>query len=382
MSRGSLIYAPIYGTGLGHSYRTAAILEALSSRGHRVVASSWGEGLRYLRFRGIPCVEVPELDVVWGGEGKMRFKDTLRNMSSPFARFVNQVEVEEALIARLSPRAVLADSRAAPLVAAKRRGLGAALVINQARLMAPRALGALRPAVEVPFAQALGFLWSLADLVVVPDLPPPYTIAQEQLSAIPHIRGKLRFVGLPVEDCRGAEPEWLPPRRPFALFTISGPEETRRPMVMKSLGAARLLARRGWSALISTADVGERGLREVDDGVYLCGWCGCIDRYMASADVLVARAGHTTIGKAIYYGRPSVLLPIPFHGEQESNALRAQEMGVARAILRSDLVSEEELADEVEEAAAMDRGRLERVSAIARSMDLARLGADAVEEIL
>ncbi len=383
MSKGSLIYAPVYGTGLGHSYRTAAMLRALSSRGHRAVASSWGEGLRYLRSSDIPCVEVPELDVLWGEEGKMRFRDTLRNMTAPFARFLHQLEVEGALIDRIYPAAVLADSRATPLLAAKRRGLRSALVINQARLMAPRVLGALRPAIEVPPAQILGLLWSSADIVIVPDLPPPYTIASEQLSAIPQIRGKLKFVGLPIEECRDMKPAWRPPHRPFALFTISGPEETKQPMLLKSVAAARILARRGWSVLISAARVGSSGNpRAVDEGVYICDWCDCIDQYMASADVVVARAGHTTIGRAIYYGRPSVLIPIPFHGEQESNALSAQRMGVARTILRSDLVSAGELADEVEAAASIDHGKLERASAVARSMDFAELSATAVEEIL
>ena len=383
MSRGSLIYAPVYGTGLGHSYRTAAILRAISSKGHRVVASSWGEGLRYLRSSEIPCVEVPELDVMWGEEGKMRFRDTLRNMAAPFARFLHQLEVEGTLIDHMSPTAVLADSRATPLLAAKRRGLRSALIINQARLMAPRTLGPLRQAIEVPPAQILGLLWSSADLVIVPDLPPPYTIAREQLSAIPQIRGKLKFVGLPIEECGSAEPGWRPPRRPFALFTISGPEETKRPMLLKSVAAARILAHRGWSVLISAARVGSSSNpRAVDEGVYICEWCDCIDQYMRSADVIVTRAGHTTIGRALYYGRPSVLIPIPFHGEQESNALSALRMGVARAIPRLDLVSASDLADEVEAATSIDHGRLERVAAVARSMNFAELSAAALEEIL
>ncbi len=346
-----------------------------------MVASSWGEGLGYLRSRGIPCVEVPDLDVLWGEEGKMRFKDTVRRLPAPFSRFVQQLEVEGRIMDGLAPRAILSDSRAAPLIAASRRGIRSALVINQARLMAPRALGALRPALEVPTAQLLAIIWSLADVIIVPDLPPPYTIAMEQLSAIPQIRDKLVFAGLPIEECAGER--WIPPRRPFALFTISGPEETKGPMVSKALAAARELARRGWSSLISEARAGSSGTpRQVDEGVYVCGWCSCIDDYIRAADVLVSRAGHTSIGKAIYHAKPSVLLPIPFHGEQESNAARAVSMGVARAVMRPDLASAREIADEVEEASTMDRGRLEEASRVARSLRFAELAAAAVEGLL
>jgi UDP:flavonoid glycosyltransferase YjiC (YdhE family) len=375
------VYAPVYGTGLGHAYRTAAALRALSSRGRSSIASSWGEGLSYLSSVGVPCLEVPELDVLWGEEGKMRFRDTARDLARPFATFLRQLEVEDRLLEAISPRLVLSDSRASPLLAARRRGIPSALMLNQARIMAPRALGAARQLLELPPAQLLGLLWSAADLVLVPDLPPPFTVAGEQLEAVPQIRGKLRFVGFPIDRC-ASEP-WEPPRRPFALFTISGPEETKRPALAKSLAAAAELARRGWSALVSAARVGsEAAPVRLGDGLYMCDWCRCIDQYVSAADVVVSRAGHTTIGKSIYYGKPSVLLPIPFHGEQESNALRAERIGIARAILRPDLVGPSELADAIEEAAREPGGELERASRLARSMDFAELTVAALEELL
>jgi len=382
LSGGSAIYAPVYGTGLGHAYRTAATLRSLASDGHIALASSWGEGLRYLESAGIPCLEVPELDVLWGDEGKMRFKDTLRNMTAPFVRVAHQLEVEGRIIDSVRPSVVLSDSRLTPILAAKRRGLRSALILNQARIMAPRALGIARAAIEVPPAQILGSMWSAADLVIVPDLPPPYTVAEEQLRAIPQIRGKLRFAGFPVEACRG-QPTWSPPRRPFALFAVSGPEETKRPALLKSISAARILGGRGWSALISAARPGSSGTPvAIGDGVYLCEWCGCIDQYIEMSDIVVARAGHTTVGKIIYYGKPGVLMPIPFHGEQESNALKAERMGIAKAILRSDMISGVELAEAVESTASDGAGPAARISGLARSMDFAELSASAVEELL
>jgi len=312
----------------------------------------------------------------------MRFKDTLRNMTAPFVRVAHQLEVEGRIIDSVRPSVVLSDSRLTPILAAKRRGLRSALILNQARIMAPRALGIARAAIEVPPAQILGSMWSAADLVIVPDLPPPYTVAEEQLRAIPQIRGKLRFAGFPVEACRG-QPTWSPPRRPFALFAISGPEETKRPALLKSISAARILGGRGWSALISAARPGSSGTPvAIGDGVYLCEWCGCIDQYIEMSDIVVARAGHTTVGKIIYYGKPGVLMPIPFHGEQESNALKAERMGIAKAILRSDMISGVELADAVESTASDGAGPAARISGLARSMDFAELSASAVEELL
>jgi len=55
------------------------------------------------------------------------------------------------------------------------------------------------------------------------------------------------------------------------------------------------------------------------------------------ADVIVSRAGHETIMKAISEGKPLVLIPPPNHTEQANNAKRAEELGVAVVLDQSRL---------------------------------------------
>jgi len=55
------------------------------------------------------------------------------------------------------------------------------------------------------------------------------------------------------------------------------------------------------------------------------------------ADVIVSRAGHETIMKAISEGKPLVLIPPPNHTEQANNAKRAEELGVAVVLDQSKL---------------------------------------------
>ena len=64
-------------------------------------------------------------------------------------------------------------------------------------------------------------------------------------------------------------------------------------------------------------------------------------RTFERADVIVSRAGHETIMKAISEGKPLVLIPPPNHTEQANNAKRAEELGVAVVLDQSRLDSQE-----------------------------------------
>jgi uncharacterized protein (TIGR00661 family) len=64
-------------------------------------------------------------------------------------------------------------------------------------------------------------------------------------------------------------------------------------------------------------------------------------RTFERADVIVSRAGHETIMKAISEGKPLVLIPPPNHTEQANNAKRAEELGVAVVLDQSRLDARE-----------------------------------------
>src|SRR5207245_3302442 len=66
-------------------------------------------------------------------------------------------------------------------------------------------------------------------------------------------------------------------------------------------------------------------------------------RTFERADVIVSRAGHETIMKAISEGKPLVLIPPPNHTEQANNARRAEELGVA-VVLDQSMLDAKEMA--------------------------------------
>jgi uncharacterized protein (TIGR00661 family) len=66
-------------------------------------------------------------------------------------------------------------------------------------------------------------------------------------------------------------------------------------------------------------------------------WIENQDDYIRASDIIVSRAGHGTIMKALLYGKPMILIPIPDHTEQTGNARRATYLHVAKIIDQSAL---------------------------------------------
>jgi uncharacterized protein (TIGR00661 family) len=69
---------------------------------------------------------------------------------------------------------------------------------------------------------------------------------------------------------------------------------------------------------------------------------------MSLSAVVVSRAGHTTISRALALGKPLVLLPIRNHSEQLGNANQAVRLGVGKN-LGDGAVTPEELVGAIKE---------------------------------
>jgi UDP-N-acetylglucosamine:LPS N-acetylglucosamine transferase len=66
------------------------------------------------------------------------------------------------------------------------------------------------------------------------------------------------------------------------------------------------------------------------------------DQYqlLKASSVVISRAGHGTIMKAIMLGKPMILIPIPDHTEQYGNAKRASQLGLAEIVPQREITAE------------------------------------------
>ena len=143
--------------------------------------------------------------------------------------------------------------------------------------------------------------------------------------------------------------------------------------------------------LAITHQTGERDLEMVRNGYRRAGlearvepFLFAMDREMKSADVVICRAGATTLAELMACGRPAILIPLPTATDdhQRRNAQTLVAHGAAQMIEQRELTGER-LATQIV-ALAGDEGRRHTMSGNARGMarpDAARIIVDKLLEL-
>jgi UDP-N-acetylglucosamine--N-acetylmuramyl-(pentapeptide) pyrophosphoryl-undecaprenol N-acetylglucosamine transferase len=176
---------------------------------------------------------------------------------------------------------------------------------------------------------------------------------------------------------------------PSRILIFGGSQGAHAINVAMVEAAAQLAAHPGGMAI--THQTGERDLELVRDGYRRAGlearvepFLFAMDREIASADLVVCRAGATTIAELTASGRPSLLVPLPTAADdhQRKNAEVLAASGAAEIIEQAHLTGA--VAAGRIGALLGDPARLARMSAAARALarpDAARVIADKAMEL-
>jgi UDP-N-acetylglucosamine--N-acetylmuramyl-(pentapeptide) pyrophosphoryl-undecaprenol N-acetylglucosamine transferase len=179
------------------------------------------------------------------------------------------------------------------------------------------------------------------------------------------------------------------PAGPPRILIFGGSQGAHAINVAMVEAAPRLAASHGRMAI--THQTGERDLELVRDGYRRAGlearvepFLFTMDREMTAADLIVCRAGATTIAELTAAGRPAVFVPLPTATDdhQRRNAEVLVAAGAAEVIEQKDLTGER-LAERIL-ALAGDAPRRVAMSDAARRLarpDAARVIADKVFEL-
>jgi UDP-N-acetylglucosamine--N-acetylmuramyl-(pentapeptide) pyrophosphoryl-undecaprenol N-acetylglucosamine transferase len=338
------VYLAAFGSGMGHASRMAALAEALVASGDQVMFSSSGEVTRWLEARGYRCNDVPLVDVVFTSAGSFSAKETLKFFPVIMARLCRQLEREVGNLKRFAPHVVLSDSMGSTVVASKLLGIRSVALLNQLRLISsprtPRTAAQLLAGGSVTVGD---ICWGLCDEILIPDLPPPYTISEKNLWNAGSASARARYVGFLTPDRRtspgGDEllEKWRTEKRRRKVFwQISGPPATRGPFLAKALETAKALEAEYLFVITAGNPAGQTTPSQVPGG-YLYQWCNSSSAFIDSCDAVVSRAGHVSISDYIRHAKPSLLVPIPSQTEQIGNAEKAQKLGFAIAVDESEL---------------------------------------------
>lgn len=348
-----LIYYGVCGMGLGHAARAVSIARRMweLSGGDRlrIMFSSYGEAAEVLEGEGLRCLR--EKPVVYGQNelGEVDVRLTIAEGPKNIYNFIRQVGDELYFQGVLKPTAVISDSRASTLIAARIRGTPAFLVINQLKVVIPvkrysRAKVRAKSLAERVLLKILRYTWSYAGMIFVPDFPPPYTIASGNIPDKGEMQDNVVFAG-PILP---RWPEELPPRGriraemglgdvKLVVASFTGIRSEREYLSSRFIEEMKRykeeLERENVKVVVSLGDPERREIKEtIGSNVVVRGWIEDKHYLLKAADLAVTHGGHTSVLESIVYGIPSLHIVNAGHTERIGNARSAEALGVAKML--------------------------------------------------
>ncbi|MFQ5920861.1 MAG: glycosyltransferase [Nitrososphaerales archaeon] len=341
----SKVYISLYGVGLGHASRMLLVANNLAEQGADVRFSSFGEAVKYVRMHGFECFDGPSIEFGWSPESGFMVKRSLMKLPENLFHFISQCGNEGRNITGFDPAVVVSDTRLSSLLIAKRVGLPCITILNQIKLLlSPRLRDfAVTRVFEQGVGEFLGGLWARSDSLLVPDLPPPYTLSEDNLWSIGSVSNKLEYIGFMSPKSSISE-EYVDKvakllgfdrSKPVVFAHISGPATTKI-LVLKKVTEAVTNLEDVQYVVSEGRPNGDTVPRKIRNGWYF-EWCPVKDEVFAMSNMLIMRGGHSTLSQAIRYGKPVVTIPVENHSEQLGNARKAEKIGLGVMLRQKDL---------------------------------------------
>jgi UDP:flavonoid glycosyltransferase YjiC (YdhE family) len=333
------VYIAVFGSGLGHAVRMLELAVELRNRGKNVLFSSYGEPAEYIRREGFQCISMPPVDVNYSSSGALSPNATV--ISFPIILFSSLIQYSYELrnISRINPRVVVSDSLPTSVVAGIVCRKPVITFLNQASIEPSKELPApLYRAISIGSYSGLTRVWNKSKHILIPDLPPPYTIGERNLRGLDS--KKVIYTGFLLREDK--EPpdsyalEFASQKKPKIFWSISGPQRTRASILKIALDLSIRLSEK-YAFVISAGNPKGSSIPKKFSGIILYEWCPFQEFFLKNCDIAVSRAGHMTIGMIINHGKPAILIPIKNQTEQEGNAEKAVRLGFAVSIEQTEL---------------------------------------------
>ena len=330
-------YLAPYGVGLGHASRLLSISKHLKDDEVTMRFSSYGEAVSYISNQGYECVKVPPIEFAWNNGGFSTI-NSISNIPLWFTNFARQIAQETRNISLFNPNLVISDSRLSPIVSSKTLGIPSIVILNQIKLLLSPRIREFKLAriFEKLNGEFFGTIWSLSEKLLVPDLPPPYTIAEHNIWNLESVKKKLHYIGFTTAKWNADYQAMnrvlhslnLDKNKPIIFIHISGPYETRLNLISTILEASKYFRKDIQYIISEGRPNGSTVPKMLSPTGWYYEWCPVRDEIFALSDLIVIRAGHAAISQAIEYGKPMVTMPIQNHGEQLGNSEKVERMKI------------------------------------------------------
>ncbi len=332
------IYFVSNGLGFGHVSRDVQLALELEKRGHEIIFSTYGDGIRFLKNYNFEVIEVEEFgEVSFTSREVELYKSIVKTIKSVSPSILMD---QRKILKDISPDLMVVDGYIPAMVSrifSSWKNMQLYLITNET--IQWKRLGGNLPVKKIAeFSEAL--LVYLADRVIIPDFPPPYTVCLENLGFFDQ-KEKFHFVGPIVRDI---------------------PDTDNRKNIVVSFGGSKV-----------RADVTEvlKRTEEILGEKFVYGYELKHEDYLnrlREAKLLITHGGHNSIMEALAFGKPVVGIPIKNYPERQGNLAGVERLRLGR-VMDVDWLNEQVLATAVEEVSGEEyHTRAKVLSKLARAM--------------
>ncbi len=322
------VYISCNGLGLGHVGRILSVANVLNKRGDKVIFGTWGPGVKFAQKEGFFCYELPTVDWKDRSDGSFDIAGTVARAPLILIGIARLFFREMSILKKERPDVVISDGSIGHCTG---RILGIPSIYVDHQMDFPLSSRIIRRIVT----QIHNFSVNMGQRVSVLDIEPPDNIYPYSVTDIKRVVYTGPLVGSVPRDYDSQKKikEKLNVSGKLCVIMISGPKHSPFALEEKILSIEdELMKMKEWTFIIKAP-------REHDDkqNIRYVRWIDDVYELIKASDVVVSRAGYTTICDILAFFKKSILIPQPKQVEQEALAKHMKEKGIARMILQDEL---------------------------------------------
>lgn len=326
------VYITPCGIGLGHTGRMLSVAEQLKKKNVEIFFSTYGPAYNFVKKNGYKVFDAP--DIMWNEtDGVVDVGKTVANAPVTAKKILEHYLLECKRIKELKPDVVLSDSRYTPLLAASKHKIHVVYVANQIKFVFPKMI--FKKKIENIASEANYRFLKNADEIIAPDLPPPYTVAKENLD----VPLNIYFSGFIIRT----RPEKLPSQKGLkkklginnllVYASLSGPGKSKEKLVDALIKAAPDLD----ATLIIVKGIPGSVEEKRDGNIITMNWVERREEMLKASDIVISRCGHIITTENITYGKPCIYIPQPNQTEQYVTARGVQRLNLGKIMQESEI---------------------------------------------
>lgn len=332
----SIILFAVNGIGLGHAIRSTKLAEQLMKYyDANIFFVTYGDAYEYLKSKGYNALYLPPIRLEWGTLGVAIGRTVLSLMFKYSFTFIKHLIYDSKIINKYSPTFLISDSRLSPILISRKLFRTPTILITNQLISYVYKDVPLSKYINRAFKWILPKAWGISDLILIPDMPPPYTISNNNITPalkLIHDR-RVCFIGI-LDDLKlyknaikGKEVIY------DVYFSISGPKYDRLFFSHSILSVLRKIT--NYKIVVSLGKLYEKSKFQpmtIGRNIVIYNWIANRLDTLAKSKIVVLRGGQTSILESILLIKPMIVIPAYGQTEQIENGLRVHKLGIGEYV--------------------------------------------------